>query len=304
MNPQPTSMIELEYRAPYDWRGILAFLATRALTGVEHVTETSYARTVSVDGATGWIIVTQSPTRDALMLEYTHSLMPALPALCARVRALFDLDARPDLIAGHLRKDARLAAAVTANPGLRVPGAFSGFELGLRAILGQQVTVKAATTIARRLVVAFGEPIDTPGAELYRLPPTAARIAEASVDDIARHGIVSVRSKCIIALAKAHESGTLSLDDHAHQHPEEAISRLIALPGIGPWTANYIAMRALRWSDAFPKEDIVIRNNLGGISAKEAERQSQEWRPWRSYAVIHIWRMGPPTAPPSASSVQ
>lgn len=290
----PTSMVQLTYRAPYDWRGILAFLSTRALTGVEHVTETSYARTVSLGGATGWIRVTQSPTARALAVEFTHTLTPALPALLTRIRSVFDLNARPDLIAAHLHKDPRLAAAVRTNPGLRVPGAFSGFELGLRAILGQQVTVKAATTIACRLVDALGTPIATPFPELHRLAPTAARVARASVDDIARHGIIAARAKCIIALAKAQESGALSLDGGAHHNPDDTIKRLIALPGIGPWTAHYIAMRALRWPDAFPKEDIVVRNNLGGVSAKEAEVQSQAWRPWRSYAVMHVWRMGPP----------
>src|SRR5204863_539972 len=140
-----TSTLQLSYRPPYDWPGVLAFLAARALKGVEHVTESSYARTVHLGQAKGWIRVTRSRKKHALMVEFTHTLTPALPALLTRVRALFDLNARPDLIAKHLRKDARLAAAVRANPGLRVPGAFDGFELGLRAILGQQVTVKAAT---------------------------------------------------------------------------------------------------------------------------------------------------------------
>ena len=132
--------------------GVLSFLAARALEGVEHVTGDSYARTVHLGDATGWIRVTQSRKKHALMVEFTHSLTPVLPALLSRVRALFDLDARPDLIAKHLGKDARLASAVKANPGLRVPGAFNGFEMGLRAILGQQVTVRAATTIAGRFV--------------------------------------------------------------------------------------------------------------------------------------------------------
>ena len=153
-----TSTLQLSYRPPYDWKGILAFLAARALTGIEHVTDASYARTVQLGKAKGWIRVTQSKKQHALLVEFTHSLTPVLPALLSRVRALFDLDARPDVIAKRLRKDARLASAVKANPGLRVPGAFNGFELGLRAILGQQVTVKAATTIAGRFVEAFGEP--------------------------------------------------------------------------------------------------------------------------------------------------
>lgn len=179
---------------------------------------------------------------------------------------------------------------VKANPGMRVPGAFDGFEIGLRAILGQQVTVKSATTIAGRLVTTFGEPIVTPYPELNRLTPAPARIAQASVDDLAKSGIVSVRCKSIIALAQAQVSGALSLDSGAHQYPEETIKRLVELPGIGQWTAHYIAMRVLHWPDAFPQGDIAIRNNLGGITAKQAEAMSQSWRPWRSYAVLHIWR--------------
>jgi AraC family transcriptional regulator of adaptative response / DNA-3-methyladenine glycosylase II len=286
-----TSTLQLSYRRPYDWKGILAFLAARALKGVEHVTDSSYSRTVQLGRATGWIRVTQSPKGHALMVEFTHSLTPVLPALLGRVRALFDLNARPDVIAKHLRRDARLAHAVKANPGMRVPGAFSGFEMGVRAILGQQVTVKAATTIACRFVEAFGEPIVTPFAELNRLTPLPARVAAASVDDIARHGIVAARCRSILALADAQKRDELCLDGGAHHDPDDSIRRLSELPGIGQWTAHYIAMRALRWPDAFPKEDIAVRNNLGGVTAKEAEALSQSWRPWRSYAVMHVWSM-------------
>jgi AraC family transcriptional regulator of adaptative response / DNA-3-methyladenine glycosylase II len=286
-----TSALQLSYRPPYDWRGLLAFLSARALKGIEHVTDDSYARTVQLGTAKGWIRVTQSKRQHALLLEFTHTLMPALPTLLGRVRALFDLDARPDVIAKRLGKDAHLARAVKANPGLRVPGAFSGFEMGLRAILGQQVTVKAATTIACRFVEAFGVSIVTPLPELSRLTPAPARIAKASIDDIARHGIVAARAKSIIALARAEESGEIGLDGGAHHNPDDSIRQLAKLPGIGPWTAHYIAMRALRWPDAFPKEDIAVRKNLGGVSAKEAEALSQPWRPWRSYAVMHVWRM-------------
>jgi len=235
--------------------------------------------------------VRQSKNKHALMVEFTHSLTPVLPALLSRVRALFDLNARPDLIAKHLARDARLKSAVKANPGMRVPGAFHGFEMGLRAILGQQVTVKAATTIACRFVEAFGEPIVTPFAELNRLTPAPARVAAASVDDIARYAIVATRCRSIIALADAQGSGGVCLDGGAHHNPDDSIRRLAELPGIGQWTAHYIAMRALRWPDAFPKDDIAVRNNLGGVTAKEAEALSQSWRPWRSYAVMHIWGM-------------
>ena len=286
-----TSVLQLSYRPPYDWKGLLAFLSARALKGIEHVTDESYARTVQFGKAKGWIRVTQSKRHHVLLLEFTHTLTPVLPALLGRVRALFDLDARPDVIAKRLGKDVHLALAVKANPGLRVPGAFSGFEMGWRAILGQQVTVKAATTIAGRFVEAFGESIVTPLPELNRLTPVPARIARASIDDIARHGIVAARATSMIALAKAEGSGAICLDGSAHHNPDDSISQLAKLPGIGPWTAHYIAMRALRWPDAFPKEDIAVRNNLGGVSAKEAEVLSQPWRPWRSYAVMHVWSM-------------
>jgi AraC family transcriptional regulator of adaptative response / DNA-3-methyladenine glycosylase II len=286
-----TSILQVSYRPPYDWQGVLAFLAARALTGIEHVTDRSYARTVQLGKARGWIRVTQSKPQNTLLVEFTHTLTPVLPALLSRVRALFDLDARPDVIAKRLRKDPRLAPAVKANPGLRVPGAFSGFELGLRAILGQQVTVKAATAIAGRFVAVFGESIATPLPELNRLTPLPDRIARASVEDVARHRIVAARARSLIALAKAQMSGEVCLDRGTHHNPDDAIERLAELPGIGPWTAHYIAMRAMRWPDAFPKEDVAVRNNLGGVTPKEAETLSQAWRPWRSYAVMHVWSM-------------
>ena len=285
-----TSTLQLSYRPPYDWAGVLAFLAARELKGIEWVTDGFYARTAQLGDCKGWIKVTQANKKNSLLLELSHGLVPVLPALLTRVRGLFDLNARPDIISKQLSKDKRLAAWVRKTPGMRVPGAFNGFEMGLRAILGQQVTVKSATTVACRFVAAFGEGIVTPYPELDRLTPLPARVAKASVDDISRLGIVSARSKSIIALAQAQASGATSLDSGVHHNPDDAISRLAELPGIGQWTAHYIAMRALRWPDAFPKEDIAIRNNLGGVSAKQAEEMSQAWRPWRSYAVLHIWK--------------
>jgi AraC family transcriptional regulator of adaptative response / DNA-3-methyladenine glycosylase II len=286
-----SSTLRLSYRAPYDWERMLAFLGARGLVGVEHVTGTSYSRTVHLGGATGWIVVTHARASRALVVEFAQSLTPVLPGLLRRVRALFDLDARPDVIARHLARDAHIGAAVTANRGIRVPGAFDGFELGLRAIVGQQVSVKAATTMACRLVEAFGEPVATPFDALCRLTPAAERIAAASVDAIARHGLVEARARCLIALARGQTDGAIDLNATSHHKPEDAIQRLMDLPGIGPWTAHYIAMRALRWPDAFPKEDVAVRRSLGGVSAIEAERLSQAWRPWRSYAVMHAWAM-------------
>jgi AraC family transcriptional regulator of adaptative response / DNA-3-methyladenine glycosylase II len=282
-----TSTVQLVYRPPYDWTGILAFLRSRTVKETEWVTGDSYYRTVRLGKTQGWIHVRHQPAKRALLVQFTHSLTPVLPALLGRLRNLFDLSARPDLIAAQLRKDKFLKNIVTKNPGLRVPGAFDGFEMAVRAILGQQITVKAATTLSCRFNEAFGEKIKTPFPELTRLSPTLERIAEASVDDIARLGIISARAKSIIALAQAHLAGKLSLE--AGTNPVYAIAQLTALPGIGPWTAHYIAMRALRWPDAFPKEDIAVRRNLGDVTAKRAQEMSQSWRPWRSYAVLHIW---------------
>lgn len=287
-----TSTLQLSYRPPYDWAGILEFLKGRMIKDVELVSEDSYARTVRLGKHTGWIRVTNAPEKRALLVEFTHSLTPVLPTLLGRLRNLFDLTARPDLIAAHLMRDKTLRAAVKKNPGLRVPGAFDGFEMVVRAILGQQITVKAATTIACRFAEAFGEPFQTPLPGLSRLSPLASRVARASVDDVAKLGIVSTRSRTILALAEAFHSGSLKLE--AGANPDAAIAQLVALPGIGPWTAHYIAMRALRWPDAFPKEDIAVRNNLRGVSPKAAEEMSQAWRPWRSYAVMHVWRNPPP----------
>ncbi|HEY7790713.1 MAG TPA: AlkA N-terminal domain-containing protein [Vicinamibacterales bacterium] len=284
-----TAVATLPYHPPYDWSAIVRFLAARALTGIEHVTGGSYARTVHIGDAKGWIRITPAEDAPALTLEVADTLMPVLPLVVTRMRALFDLDARPDTIARHLSDDPRLAAAVGARPGIRVPGAFDGFELGVRAILGQQVTVRAATTIAGRFVETFGEPIATPFPELNRLTPAPSRVAAASVDEIARLGIVSARCRSIIALADAHHTGGLRLDGLISQDPADVIGQLTKLPGIGPWTAHYIAMRALHWADAFPKEDIAVRNALGGLSAREAETLSQAWRPWRSYAVMYLW---------------
>jgi AraC family transcriptional regulator of adaptative response / DNA-3-methyladenine glycosylase II len=288
-NGMGTLTLQLSYRPPYDWPGILAFLEARELKGVEWVTENFYARTVHLGDWRGWIKVTQSEKNNSLMLEFTLSLAPVLPALLNRVRDLFDLNARPEIISKHLAKDKVLGPLVKANPGLRVPGAFNGFELGLRAILGQQVSVQSGTTLAGRLVASLGERTVTPFAELTRLTPAPGRVAKASVDTLANLGIVSSRCKSILGLAQAQVSGKLSLDSGNHHSPETTIERLAELPGIGQWTANYIAMRALRWPDAFPKGDIAVRNNLGGVTAKQVQEMSQAWRPWRSYAVLHIW---------------
>lgn len=285
---EDTARLRLSYRPPYDWPAMLDFLSLRLMKGVEAVDETSYMRTVRLGDYRGWLRVTHLPMKQALQVEFTCSLTPVLPALLQRLRNLFDLSAQPLLIAERLRQDSLLAPSIALNPGLRVPGAFDGFEMAVRAVLGQQITVKAATTLSSRFAHAFGEAIDTPFPALNRLMPAPERVRMASPDEIAQQGIVSARARTLLALAEACVSGHLRFNGAIG--PDVLMQRLLALPGIGPWTANYIALRALRWPDAFPKEDIVIRNNLGGVTPAGAEARSQAWRPWRSYAVMHIWK--------------
>jgi AraC family transcriptional regulator of adaptative response / DNA-3-methyladenine glycosylase II len=203
-----------------------------------------------------------------------------------RLAHLFDLSARPEAINSVLEKDPVLQTQRV--PGLRVPGAFDGFELAVRAILGQQITVKAATTLGGRFVEAFGEPIAAPIPELERLAPSPEKVATLTISDIAQLGIIRARANSILAVAEACATGRLQLEPGAN--PEAIMAQLTAIPGIGPWTAHYVAMRALDWPDAFPKEDIAVRNALGRVTPKQAEALSQRWRPWRSYAVLHLWR--------------
>jgi AraC family transcriptional regulator, regulatory protein of adaptative response / DNA-3-methyladenine glycosylase II len=287
--------VQLAYRPPFDWEGMLRFLGARAMNGVESAADDIYRRTIRLGKHTGWVTVRHAPAKRVLLIELPHSLTPVLPALLGRLRHLFDLSARPDIIGEHLARDPLLAGSVMRNPGLRVPGAFDGFELVARAILGQQISVKAATTLAGRFAGMFGEPIATPHPGLTHLTPMPGRIAATSAEELTALGITQARARSIMALAEAIEAGRLTLDAGAPAEP--AIERLTALPGIGPWTAHYIAMRALRWPDAFPKEDIAVRNALGGVTAAQAEAMSNAWRPWRSYATLHLWSAGVKDAP-------
>ena len=287
-----TFTLQLGYRPPFDWAGLLHFLRARAIRNVEYVTDTAYSRTVQLGMHTGWVHVTQSAVRNVLRVQLTHSLTPVLPALLGRLRGLFDLSARPDIISEQLMSDPLLHDSILRNLGMRVPGAFDGFELAVRAILGQQISVRAATTLAGRYAAAFGDGIATSCAELSRITPTAQRIAGLRVDDIASIGVVRARAAAIIALAGAVTDERLQLN--AGADPDATMEQLVALPGIGRWTAHYVAMRALRWPDAFPKEDMVLRRVLGNVTAARAAEMSQRWRPWRSYATLHLWRASLP----------
>ena len=288
-------VLKASYRPPYDVDAMLGFLQYRAVAGVESVdlATRSYQRTLALEyqgqSLRGWLQARFVPERCAVELRISESLLPALPRLMADVRQLLDLDADPAAIAACM--DVRFAGL----EGLRVPGTLDGFEMAVRGILGQQITVAAARTLCSRLVHSLGQPIAplfaTPFAQLTHLFPPAALLAGASEEALGTIGIVRQRQAAIRALAQAVATGSISLRAGAAVAP--TMAALQALPGIGPWTASYIAMRALRWPDAFPAADVALHSALGLRQHKhpalEAERLSQAWRPWRSYAVVRAW---------------
>lgn len=215
------------------------------------------------------------------------ALAGAIPWLRSRIRRLFDLDAQPVAIADHLRTNPLLAQRVEQAPGLRIPGAVDGFELALRAVLGQQITVKAATTLNRRFADYFGEPVATPFAGLNRLAPTATRLANANLQQIIDRGLPGKRAQTIHTLAGAVAGGSIRLDGTVATETTRAA--LQALPGIGPWTANYICMRALGDPDAFPDRDLGLLRALAIDKPRELQTLAEAWRPWRAYAAMYIW---------------
>ena len=304
--PAPALTLTLDYRPPYDWEGLTGFLAARAIDGVESVevgedVPARYLRTLAVDGHRGWAAV-QPSERDSpsLRVELSLSLIPVLMPVLTRLRHLFDLDAEPEVIRAHLEPDPVLGPRVRRRPGLRVPGAADGFEIGWRAILGQQVSVAAARTLARRFADAFGEPADEgdclpPG--LSRFPVQPGAVVEAGPDRIAALGLPRSRAESVAELARAVAEGTVVLEPGGDV--AETMERLQRIPGIGPWTARYIALRALHWPDAFPDGDLGVRRALDGSSAAEARRVAQPWRPWRAYATLYLWSVEGPTRNPA-----
>jgi AraC family transcriptional regulator of adaptative response / DNA-3-methyladenine glycosylase II len=277
---------ELSFRPPYDWPAVSAFLGTRATAGVETVEAGSYRRTarIVVEGKAhaGWIEVSPSPGKPALRVTVSASLAKVLPPVLSRVKALMDLACNPAEVA------LALGSLATRHPGLRVPGAFDGFEVAVRAILGQQATVGAARTVAGRFAAAFGESLDTPYESLDRVFPAAERIAELPHGRIARLGMPGARARSVIALARAVAGGELELVPNADI--DATLEKLRALPGVGEWTAQYIAMRALAWPDAFPHTDLGVRKALGENDPRRVLDAAEAWRPWRAYAVMHLWQ--------------
>ena len=279
--------LRLDHRPPYDWDDALAFLAPRAVPGVEEVADGAYRRTLRCGARTGWVAVRPDARRPALRADVSLSLAGSLMPVVARLRSLFDLDAHPAVIGEHLARDRALRPAVALRPGLRVPGAVDGFEAAVRAVLGQQVSVGAATTLAGRVARRFGEPVETPFDGLQRVFPGADALAGATEGDVASLGMPGARARTVLALARAVAEGGLRLDGAGDV--EGAMAQLRELPGVGDWTAQYVAMRALGWPDAFPAGDLGVRSALGGASARRAELLAERWRPWRAYAVMHLW---------------
>jgi AraC family transcriptional regulator, regulatory protein of adaptative response / DNA-3-methyladenine glycosylase II len=279
---------QLEFRPPLAWESLLAYLGARAIPGIEMVDRTHYRRTVGIGEHEGWIGVTQAKGARTLDLDISPSLVPVISAVVLRVKRLFDLGADPEAVSAQLGQDPLLGAAVRRIPGLRVPGAFDGFELAVRAILGQQVSIRSATTLARRWAQRYGQPIVTPYAGLDRLAPTPAGIAALGDEEIAALGIVGARARAIVELARRVAAGELSLG--YSPRIEASIEALRSIPGVGAWTAEYIAMRALQWPDAFPGGDLVLRR-VARMSESQLRSRAQAWRPWRSYAAHYLWSM-------------
>jgi len=287
----PDSAIELRlpYRDPYDFDGLLAFYARRAIPGVEIIDERGYRRSILIDGEPGWFSVSQIAGDSALRLGVLGVRTAHLGQLVGRVRRMFDVDADPVAIMQALKRDRRLRPLTKRWPGQRLPGAWDGFELGVRAVLGQQISVVAARTLAARIVERYGTAYEASApAGLGSLFPPPAALAEAPLESI---GLTRARAATIRGLAQACVDGRI--DFSSQQTLADTVTRLCLLPGIGAWTAHYIAMRAYTHPDAFPAGDLVLRKIIGeGSPLGERAMQlcAEAWRPWRAYAVMLLWR--------------
>jgi AraC family transcriptional regulator, regulatory protein of adaptative response / DNA-3-methyladenine glycosylase II len=292
MGPGLTQL--LPFRPPLEWDAMLRYFAARAIPGVEVVAGGAYRRTVVVDGSPGLIEVSRGGDDHVLLRAQLRADMGVMP-VARRVRAIFGLDTDVESARAHLAADRTVGPLVAARPGLRVPGAWDAFEIGVRAIVGQQVTVAGASTIAGRLVVRHGERIPGPTSPgLTHAFPAVARLAEADVDGI---GLTGARVRAIRGFAAAVADGRVRLDPGVPL--DELAGSITALPGLGPWTAHYIALR-LGEPDALPASDIGLRRALAngsapGVlpSAHEVTARAEGWRPWRALAAVHLWSSGP-----------
>lgn len=280
--------LKLPYRRPYHWDALIGFLLLRAAPGVEAAGEHCYRRTVRCGDRAGIIEVRCLPREPHLLLRIPGDLAPHSDEIAAGVGRLFDLQVSPREVAGRLGSDPQLARLVRAFPGLRLPGAWNGFEIAVRAILGQQVSVKSATTLLGRVLKVYGDPLETGDPELFRLFPSPERLACAPLEE---HGVIPRRSGAIRFLAQEVAQGRLSFQSRAGL--DDTISRLTALLGVGPWTAHYIAMRACGEADAFPSGDLILRRAAAPgnspVTERELLRKAEAWRPWRAYAAVYLW---------------
>jgi len=280
-----SAMTYLSYTPPYDWQWMIAFLGARALTGIEQKEGEFYQRTLVVKSGeetfSGWLRLRPVTDKHCVELQLSPSLQAVAGQVEQQVRRLLDLDADPALIAAGLGRLADNAV------GLRLPGSINRFELTVRAILGQLVSVKMAATLATRLTQKWGEPIATPFEGLTHLFPTPARIAELCVDDLRGIGVQAKRAACLIGVAQAVETGALPLDSMADV--QQGVKALLAMPGIGSWTASYIAMRAWSAPDVFLGGDYLIKQRFPGMTPAKIARYAEIWQPWRTYATLHLW---------------
>ena len=280
-------ILKLAFRPPYDWTQVLDFLATRAVPGVERVDARGYARTLAMTSGHAVVCVRAVEGEHALELRVRGAAPVALFQVADAARRVFDLAADPARIALAFRRDALLAPLVKRRPGLRIPGMWDPFECAVRAVLGQQVSVAAGRTLAARLVARIGRAIAGGEDGLTHLFPTPAAMAVASLDGL---GITGARVRALQALAEAVTRGTVDFGAPT----EEVAAALVALPGVGPWTASYVALRALGEPDAFPVGDLVLRRmaspNGALLAPRALEERAERWRPWRGYATLHLWR--------------
>ncbi|HTU47071.1 MAG TPA: AlkA N-terminal domain-containing protein [Bryobacteraceae bacterium] len=283
VQPENQYLFRLRYRPPFDWNGMLAFLAPRATPGVEALEAGRYRRTISLNGSNGSFEVSLDEASYSLVLRVHFGDPSALFFIIERIRSMFDLNADWPVIVRGLRTDPILRDRIDSGPGLRVAGCWNGFELATRAILGQQITVKGATELAGRMVRAFGQPILS-GNGLTHLFPSPEILAGANVASI---GLPKARGESIRALARAVCDGKISFERIADTGA--FLDRLCEIPGIGKWTAQYVAMRALGEPDAFPSGDIGLLRALGLKNARELEPRADAWRPWRAYAAMYLW---------------
>lgn len=299
--------LKLPFSPPYDWRGIVEFLAMRAIPGVEAVEGDSYWRTFAIDRGQGVVSVRPSAGESYLLATIWTNDVRSLAAVVARLRRLFDLDADILTIDEQLSVDPSLAARVRQRPGMRVPGAWDGFELAVRAVLGQQVSVIAATTFAGRLVATLGRSIGTAGekanAPVHLIFPTPSALGSAELTQI---GLTTARAATLQKLGRAMAADPNLL--RACETLDETIAKLTALPGIGAWTAQYIAMRALREPDAFPASDLgllrAMETRAGRPSPAQLLAIAETWRPWRAYAALRLWMQSASESPKSRKSIR